>query len=42
MEQMQFLFLTEPHYFKGNLEYLSTIKNSVSTPLLEKDFIVDK
>ncbi|MCT7553676.1 indole-3-glycerol phosphate synthase TrpC [Aliarcobacter butzleri] len=34
--------LTEPHYFKGNLEYLSTIKNSVSTPLLRKDFIVDK
>lgn len=34
--------LTEPHYFKGSLEYLKTIKNSVSTPLLRKDFIVDK
>lgn len=34
--------LTEPHYFKGNLEYLTTIKRSISTPLLRKDFIVDK
>ncbi|MFY4804711.1 indole-3-glycerol-phosphate synthase TrpC, partial [Aliarcobacter butzleri] len=34
--------LTEPHYFKGNLEYLATIKKSVSTPLLGKEFIVAK
>ena len=34
--------LTEPHYFKGNLEYLSGIRRYVSTPLLRKDFIVDK
>lgn len=34
--------LTEPHYFKGNLEYLSAIRRYVSTPLLRKDFIIDK
>ena len=34
--------LTEPHYFKGNLEYLTQIRRYVSTPLLRKDFIVDK
>lgn len=34
--------LTEPHYFKGNLEYLSQIRRYVPTPLLRKDFIVDK
>lgn len=34
--------LTEPHYFKGNLEYLTQIRRYVATPLLRKDFIVDK
>jgi len=34
--------LTEPHYFQGNLEYLTQIRRYVSTPLLRKDFIVDK
>lgn len=34
--------LTEPHYFKGSLEYLTTIKNHIKTPLLRKDFIIDK
>jgi len=34
--------LTEPHYFKGNLEYLTGIRRYVETPLLRKDFIVDK
>ena len=34
--------LTEPHYFKGNLEYLTQIRRFVPTPLLRKDFIVDK
>ncbi|MEA2050800.1 MAG: indole-3-glycerol phosphate synthase TrpC [Campylobacterota bacterium] len=34
--------LTEPHYFKGNLEYLTGIRRYVNTPLLRKDFIVDK
>ena len=34
--------LTEPHYFKGNLEYLTAIRRYVPTPLLRKDFIVDK
>jgi indole-3-glycerol phosphate synthase len=34
--------LTEPHYFKGDLEYLTGIRRYVPTPLLRKDFIVDK
>jgi indole-3-glycerol phosphate synthase len=34
--------LTEPHYFKGNLDYLTEIRRYVPTPLLRKDFIVDK
>ena len=34
--------LTEPHYFKGDLEYLAGIRRYVSIPLLRKDFIVSK
>ena len=31
--------LTEPHFFQGNLEYLTGIRRYVGTPLLRKDFI---
>ncbi len=34
--------LTEPHWFKGDLEYLTQIRRYNQTPLLRKDFIVDK
>jgi indole-3-glycerol phosphate synthase len=34
--------LTEPHFFKGDLEYLAGIRRYVSTPLLRKDFIIDE
>ena len=34
--------LTEPHFFQGNLEYLTQIRRYVPTPLLRKDFIVDE
>ena len=34
--------LTEPFFFQGNLEYLTGIRRYVSTPLLRKDFIIDK
>ncbi len=34
--------LTEPHYFQGDLEYLTGIRRYVPTPLLRKDFIVDE
>lgn len=34
--------LTEPHYFQGELEYLAAIRRYVPTPLLRKDFIIDK
>lgn len=34
--------LTEPHFFQGNLEYLTQIRRYSATPLLRKDFIIDK
>ena len=34
--------LTEPHFFQGDLEYLTQIRRYVSIPLLRKDFIVDR
>ncbi|MCI6988761.1 MAG: indole-3-glycerol phosphate synthase TrpC [Campylobacter sp.] len=34
--------LTEPHFFLGDLEYLSAIRRYTSIPLLRKDFIVDR
>ena len=34
--------LTEPHFFKGDKEYLGAIRRYTSIPLLRKDFIVDK
>lgn len=34
--------LTEPHFFLGSPAYLTEIKNSVSIPVLRKDFIVDE
>ena len=34
--------LTEPHFFKGKLEYLTEIRRYTNTPLLRKDFIIDK
>ncbi len=34
--------LTEPHFFQGDKEYLGMIRRYVETPLLRKDFIIDK
>jgi indole-3-glycerol phosphate synthase len=34
--------LTEPHFFKGDKEYLGAVRRYTSIPLLRKDFIVDK
>ncbi|MEF3191201.1 MAG: indole-3-glycerol phosphate synthase TrpC [Campylobacterales bacterium] len=34
--------LTEPHWFKGDLEFLPQIRRYCSLPLLRKDFIIDK
>ncbi|GMO47835.1 MAG: indole-3-glycerol phosphate synthase TrpC [Termitinemataceae bacterium] len=34
--------LTEPDFFMGSNEYLSCIAQSVQTPLLRKDFIIDE
>ncbi|NWF67376.1 MAG: indole-3-glycerol phosphate synthase TrpC [Campylobacterales bacterium] len=34
--------LTEPHFFKGDIEYITQVRRYVSTPLLRKDFIIDK
>ena len=33
--------LTEPDFFQGSLHYLDDVRNSVSLPLLRKDFIID-
>ncbi len=34
--------LTEPHFFQGNIEYLTMLRRYVPTPLLRKDFIIDE
>ncbi len=34
--------LTEPHFFKGDKEYLSLVRRYVPMPILRKDFIVDE
>lgn len=34
--------LTEPHFFKGNIEYLTMLRRYTSLPLLRKDFIIDE
>ncbi len=34
--------LTEPHWFKGNVEFLGMVRRYVSIPILRKDFIIDK
>ncbi|OCL82698.1 indole-3-glycerol phosphate synthase TrpC [Arcobacter porcinus] len=34
--------LTEPHYFKGDLNYLKSIRSVTDIPLLRKDFILTK
>ena len=33
--------LTDEHYFQGKLQYLELVKNTVSLPVLRKDFIID-
>jgi indole-3-glycerol phosphate synthase len=33
--------LTDEQYFQGKLEYLTAIRNTVDTPLLRKDFMID-
>ncbi len=33
--------LTEPHHFQGSLDDLAGVRQSVSIPLLRKDFIID-
>ena len=34
--------LTEPHWFKGSIEYLGMVRRYVSIPILRKDFIIDR
>ena len=34
--------LTEPDYFKGNIEFVRDIKAKFSVPVLRKDFVVDE
>lgn len=35
-------FVTEPHYFKGDISYIEKIKERVSIPILQKDFVIDE
>ncbi|MSN97014.1 indole-3-glycerol phosphate synthase TrpC [Campylobacter sp. FMV-PI01] len=37
-----FSILTEPHFFQGNLEYLSEVRHYSNLPILRKDFIIDE
>lgn len=37
-----FSVLTEPHFFKGDLEFISQIRRYTKTPILRKDFIIDE
>lgn len=37
-----FSVLTEPHYFRGDLEFIPQIRRYTHTPILRKDFIVDR
>lgn len=37
-----FSVLTEPHFFKGNLEFIPQIRRYTKIPILRKDFIVDE
>lgn len=34
--------LTEPDFFKGNIQYLKEIKEVVNIPVIRKDFIIDE
>ncbi|MCD8213608.1 MAG: indole-3-glycerol phosphate synthase TrpC [Campylobacter sp.] len=34
--------LTEPHWFKGNIEYITQIRRYTAIPILRKDFIIDE
>ena len=34
--------LTEPEFFHGSIENLNSVRNSVSLPVLRKDFIIDE
>jgi indole-3-glycerol phosphate synthase len=33
--------ITEKHYFKGDISFITKIKNQVSIPVLQKDFVID-
>lgn len=33
--------ITEKHFFKGNINFISKIKNEINLPILQKDFVID-
>jgi indole-3-glycerol phosphate synthase len=34
-------FITEKHFFKGDISYISQLKRTVGIPILQKDFVID-
>lgn len=34
-------FITEKHYFKGDISFISKLKQHVALPILQKDFVID-
>lgn len=35
-------FVTEPHFFKGDVSHIGKVKEGVSLPILQKDFVSDE
>src|SRR5207245_2222000 len=34
-------FITEPHYFHGDISFIPKMKEKVLIPVLQKDFVID-
>lgn len=34
--------ITEPHFFKGNIDFIGKVKEAVKLPVLQKDFVIDE
>lgn len=34
--------ITEPHFFKGSVDFIGKVKEAVKLPILQKDFVIDE